>query len=200
MPGSDLPSLMDQTLSCASGAEWADWLEANQRASDGVWLALPKKGTAVASIGRPEAVEIALCYGWIDGKAASSSMPDGWWAQRFTPRRARSVWSKINRTLAESLIASGRMRPAGLEQIRLAQADGRWAAAYDPQSTAQVPSDLQEALDALPASAAAFRTLDARDRYQILLAIQTATKPEARARRIADHVARLAARETPGRS
>jgi uncharacterized protein YdeI (YjbR/CyaY-like superfamily) len=113
-----------------SADEFAAWLSANYGTAAEIWLALPKKGTPVASVTRPEAVDIALCYGWIDGKAISSTMPDGWWAQRFTPRRPRSVWSKVNVAKVEALISDGRMRPAGLIQVEAAKADGRWDAAY----------------------------------------------------------------------
>jgi uncharacterized protein YdeI (YjbR/CyaY-like superfamily) len=184
--GDDLP-----ILTFATAAEWEAWLDAEHEARPaGVWLQLAKKGTGVASITQAEAVEIALCFGWIDGQARR--VDDTWFRQRFTPRRARSIWSKINRDRATALIDAGRMRPAGLREVERAQEDGRWAAAYDGQRTATVPEDLQRALDAEPAAAEAFAGLDSRNRYAILHRTQTAVKPETRARRIATFVAMLA--------
>ncbi|MEV0756479.1 YdeI/OmpD-associated family protein [Streptosporangium sp. NPDC050280] len=187
--------MTDENLRFASVEEFATWLEANHRTADEVWVALPKKGTPVPSVTRSQALDVALCYGWIDGKAFSGNSPDGWWAQRFSPRRARSSWSKINCAKVEKLIAAGRMRAAGLEQIELAKADGRWAAAYAPASTAEVPPDLRAALDASPAAAAAFAALSRSNGYQILLTVEKARKAETRARRIADYVERLEAGE-----
>lgn len=184
---------MDPTLAFTSVAEFEEWLDANHDSADDVWVALPKKGTGVPSVTRGEALDVALCYGWIDGKATSQTTPEGWWAQRFCPRRARSRWSKINRIKVAQLIKEGRMQPPGLEQIELAKADGRWAAAYDPPSRAMVSPQLQAALDANPAAAAAFAELTKSGRYQILLNLQTAKKEETKARRIAGYVERLAA-------
>jgi uncharacterized protein YdeI (YjbR/CyaY-like superfamily) len=181
----------------ASADEFAAWLSANHDTAAEIWLALPKKGTAVASVTRPEAVDVALCYGWIDGKTTSSTMPDGWWAQRFTPRRPRSVWSKVNVAKVEALIAAGRMRPAGLAQVEAAKADGRWAAAYDSPRTAGVPADLRAALDAVPSAAAAFAALSATDRYQILLTLQNVKRSDTRVRRIAGYVETLAGSASP---
>ncbi|MBF8191531.1 YdeI/OmpD-associated family protein [Nonomuraea sp. K274] len=189
--------MTDDALRCATAEEFAAWMEAHHSAAGEVWLALPKKGTGVASVTRSEALDVALCYGWIDGKAFSGGVPDGWWAQRFSPRRARSPWSKINCARVEELIATGRMRPAGLEQVEQAKADGRWAAAYAPPSTAEVPPELQAALDASPAAATAFAALSKSSRYQILLTLQKAKKAETRARRIAGYVERLEAGEPP---
>jgi uncharacterized protein YdeI (YjbR/CyaY-like superfamily) len=181
----------------ASVEDFAAWMEANHATADEVWVPLPKKGTPVPSVTRGEALDVALCYGWIDGKAYSGDVPDGWWAQRFSPRRRRSPWSKINCARVEELIAAGLMRPAGLEQIEQAKADGRWAAAYAPQSTAEVTPELQAALDASPTAAAAFAKLSRSTRYQILLTIAKAKKAETRERRIADYVDRLATGEPP---
>ncbi|MGN9840957.1 YdeI/OmpD-associated family protein [Nonomuraea sp. H19] len=189
--------MTDDALHCATPEEFAAWLEDNHQKAGEVWLALPKKGTDAASVTRSEALDVALCYGWIDGKASSASMPDGWWAQRFSPRRPRSPWSKINCARVEELIAAGRMRPSGLEQVEQAKADGRWAAAYAPQSSAEVPPELQAALDASPAAAAAFAALSKSSRYQILLTLQKAKKAETRARRIAGYVERLEAGQSP---
>lgn len=189
--------MTDDNLAFASTEEFTAWMEVNHRTAAEVWLALPKKGTDVPSVTRSEALDVALCYGWIDGKATSATTPDGWWAQRFTPRTPRSTWSKVNRVKVEKLIQAGRMRPAGLEQIELAKADGRWAAAYDSPSTAEVPAELQAALDADPAAAEAFAALSKSNRYLILLNIQKAKRPETRTRRIQQYVSRLAAGEPP---
>jgi uncharacterized protein YdeI (YjbR/CyaY-like superfamily) len=189
--------MADDILHCASADEFAAWLEANHRTAGEIWLALPKKGTGVPSVTRSEALDVVLCYGWIDGKAFSGNMPDGWWSQRYSPRRSRSPWSKINCARVEELIAAGRMRSAGFEQIELAKADGRWAAAHDPPSTAETPPDLQAALEASPAAAAAFAALSKSNSYQILLTIQKAKKAETRARRIAGYIERLEAGESP---
>jgi uncharacterized protein YdeI (YjbR/CyaY-like superfamily) len=189
--------MTDDNLRFASAAEFTAWLEANHSIVDEVWLALPKKGNNVPSLTRSEALDVALCYGWIDGKAYSGNLPAGWWGQRFSPRRRRSPWSKINCARVDALIAAGRMRPAGLEQVQLAQADGRWAAAYAPQSTAQITPDLQAALDASPAAAAAFADLSKSSAYQILLTLSKLKKDETRTRRIADYIERLTAGESP---
>ncbi len=181
----------------ASVEEFAAWMEANHASADEVWVPLPKKGTDVPSVSRGEALDVALCYGWIDGKAFSGNVPEGWWAQRFSPRRRRSPWSRINCARVEELIAAGVMRPAGLEQISLAKADGRWEAAYAPQSTAEVTPELRAALDASPVAAEAFERLSRSSRYQILLTIAKAKKAETRERRIADYVDRLGRGEPP---
>lgn len=182
----DLP-----TISCSTATEWEAWLEAeHERTPGGVWLQIAKKGTGVPSVTQAEAVEVALCFGWIDGQ--SRRVDDTWFRQRFTPRRQRSIWSKINRDRALVLIEAGRMRPAGLREVERAQADGRWDAAYDGASTATVPDDLQAALDANPAAAEAFAGLNAQNRYSVLHRVQTAVRPETRARRIATFVAMLA--------
>ncbi|GAB1689875.1 YdeI/OmpD-associated family protein [Krasilnikovia sp. M28-CT-15] len=189
--------MSDESLTFASADDFAAWMEAHHDSADEVWVALPKKGTPVPSVTRAEALDVALCYGWIDGKAFSGNVPEGWWAQRFSPRRKRSPWSKINCAKVEQLIAEGRMRPAGLAQIEAAKADGRWEKAYAPPSTATVPADLRAALDAAPAAAAAFDKLSRSNSYLIVVEVERAVKPETRARRIATYVARLAAGEPP---
>jgi uncharacterized protein YdeI (YjbR/CyaY-like superfamily) len=141
-----------------------------------------------------EALHAALCFGWIDGQARGGD--DSFYLQRFTPRRARSIWSKRNRDFVTALIESGRMQPAGLREVERAKADGRWDAAYDAPSTATVPDDLQAALDASPAAAELFAGLSSQNRYAILHRVQTAKKPETRARRIEKFVAMLARGET----
>jgi uncharacterized protein YdeI (YjbR/CyaY-like superfamily) len=157
--------------------------------SDGVWLLIAKAGAEAKTITYAEAVEVALCHGWVDGQ--KKALDAGHWQQRFTPRRPRSTWSKINREKAEALIAAGRMQPAGLAAIAQAKEDGRWDAAYDGARTAVVPEDLQAALDAAPKARAFFATLNAANRYAVLWRVQTAVKPETRSRRIANLVAML---------
>ena len=165
-------------------AAWRDWLGENHADPDGVWLVLAKKGTEKpTSLTYDQALEEALCHGWIDGQARRRD--EATYRQRFTPRRPRSKWSRINRDKATALIGQGKMRPAGLAQVEQAQRDGRWEAAYESQSIAIVPDDLQRALDANPAAAAAFATLDSVNRYAVLYRVQDAKRPETRARRIA---------------
>lgn len=173
--------------------DWADWLDRHHEQPDGVWLRLAKKGSGLQSISYDEAVEVALCYGWIDGQ--SKRYDDQWWLQKFTPRRPKSIWSKINREKVERLIASGHMKPAGLRAVEAAKQDGRWAAAYDSPSTASVPADFQAELDKNPAAKDFFATLDSRNRYAILQRLQTAKKAETRARRIQQFTDMLANKE-----
>ncbi len=173
----------------ANQEAWSDWLAEHHADSAGVWIKLARKGSGFPSVSRDEALDLALCYGWIDSQGRSYD--EHHWLQRFTPRTARSKWSKINRVKVEQLIAEGRMQPAGLAAIEAAKADGRWDAAYDPPSTATVPPDLQEALDQNPAAAAFFATLNAANRFAILNRIQTVKKAETRARRIRQFVEML---------
>ncbi|EED65634.1 YdeI/OmpD-associated family protein [Comamonas testosteroni] len=170
------------------------WLKKNHAASGGLWLRIAKRGANEPSVTYPEAVEVALCWGWIDGQ--KKSLDDQHYLQRFTPRRARSVWSKINVEKVQALIEAGRMQPAGQAQIDAAKADGRWERAYDGARTSTVPEDLQAALEAEPAAKALFATINASNRYAILWRIQTAAKAETRARRIEQLVAMLARGET----
>ena len=188
--GDDLP-----VLPFPSRAEWAAWLEANHTSPDGVWVKLAKKGSRIPTVSFPEALEVALCYGWIDGQ--SRGLDNTWYLQRFTPRRPRSTWSKINRERALDLIERGEMKASGLAEIERAKADGRWDAAYDPPSRATVPDDLRAALDADPAAAEAFAKLDAQNRYAILHRLQNVKRPETRTRRIEGFVADLAAGKIP---
>jgi uncharacterized protein YdeI (YjbR/CyaY-like superfamily) len=162
--------------------EWAAWLEENHAASSGLWLRLAKKASGLSSVSYDEAVEVALCYGWIDGQ--KKSYDEASWLQKFTPRGPKSIWSKINRGKAEALIANSQMKPAGLRAIEQARQDGRWDAAYDSHSTATVPSDFQAELDKNPAAQAFFASLNSQNRYAILHRIQTAKKAETRAKRI----------------
>jgi uncharacterized protein YdeI (YjbR/CyaY-like superfamily) len=170
------------------------WLEEHGADADEVLIRMAKKHTGAASLDWVGAVDVALCFGWIDGQARR--IDDDWFVQRFTPRRARSIWSKVNRQKAEALIAAGRMRPAGLAEIERAKADGRWDAAYDGMATAGVPDDLAAALAAANLTDV-FAGLSSRNRYAITHRVQTAKKPETRARRIEKYVEMLAAGETP---
>ena len=174
-------------MSFATRGEWAAWLGAQHENAEGIWLKFAKKDSGIESVSYAEAVEVALCYGWIDGQAAAGD--DAHWLQRFTPRRARSRWSKINRDRATALIERGEMQAAGLREVERAKADGRWDAAYDGARSATVPDDLQAALDADDRAREFFATLDSANRYAILYRIQDAKKPETRARRIEKYVA-----------
>jgi uncharacterized protein YdeI (YjbR/CyaY-like superfamily) len=171
----------------ASRDAWDAWLAEHHEDADGVWIKIAKKASGIESVTHPEALEVALCYGWIDG--LRDRLDDEYFLQRFTPRRPRSKWSKINCGKATELIEQGRMRPAGLKEVERAKADGRWDAAYDGPRTATVPDDLQAALDADDGARAFFATLNATNRYAILHRIQDAKRPETRARRIAKYVA-----------
>ena len=177
----------------ASPQHWEAWLDEYHLTAKGLWIKFAKKGAGLDSVTYAEAVDGALCYGWIDGQTAS--LDDRFYLQRFTPRGPRSKWSKINRAKALALIDAGRMKPAGLAAVEQAQRDGRWEQAYDSPSTASVPDDLQRELDQNEAAAAFFATLDSRNRYAILYRIQDAKKPETRARRIEQFVAMLSRQE-----
>jgi uncharacterized protein YdeI (YjbR/CyaY-like superfamily) len=178
----------------ASREDWEAWLDASYASTpDGVWIEFARRGSGLASVTHAEALEVALCYGWIDGQVRRGD--ETHYAQRFLPRRPRSKWSKVNRAKAEALIESGAMRPAGLAEVERARADGRWDAAYDAQSRAAVPDDLAAELAARPAARAFFEALDSRNRYAILHRLQDAKKPETRARRLAKFVAMLEAGE-----
>ena len=170
------------------------WIDEHGEESDGIWLKFAKKDSGIESVFYAEAVEIALSHGWIDGQA--KRFDDHHYLQRFTPRRPRSKWSRINREKAERLIAEGRMRAAGLREIERAKEDGRWDDAYDSPSTATVPDDFQVALDAEPAAAEFFASLGSTKRYSFLYRITDAKRPETRAKRIADYVELLARGET----
>jgi uncharacterized protein YdeI (YjbR/CyaY-like superfamily) len=174
--------------------DWEKWLEKNHQKSDGIWLKLAKKRKGVEALDYPQALESALCYGWIDG--LKKTFDETAWIQRFTPRRPRSIWSKINREKAEGLIRDGRMKPAGLSAIESAKRDGRWEAAYDSWSAATVPDDLQAELNRNAKAAAFFELLSSRNRYAILFRIHTAKKAETRAKRIAEFIQMLKNKET----
>jgi uncharacterized protein YdeI (YjbR/CyaY-like superfamily) len=177
-------------LPFADAAAWSAWLAQHHASVPGVWLKLAKKASGIASVTYAEAVEEALCYGWIDGQARS--LDESWSLQRFTPRRARSIWSKLNCGRALALIEAGRMQPAGLAEIERAQRDGRWEAAYDSPRTAEAQNDLLAALAQDPAAEAAFATLDSRNRYAMLFQLHNAKRPETRAKRISKFVEMLA--------
>lgn len=170
------------------------WLKKNHASSSGLWLKIAKRDANEPSVTYPEAVEIALCWGWIDGQ--KNGLDDQHFLQRFTPRRARSIWSKINVDKAAALIEAGRMQAPGHAQIVAAQADGRWARAYDGARTSAVPEDLLVALEAEPRARAFFATINAANRYAVLWRIQTAVNAETRARRIAQLVEMLAQGKT----
>ena len=173
---------------------FAQWLESNHTKSRGIWLRIAKKDSGLSSVTYAQALDVALCYGWIDGQ--KRPYDETTWLQRFTPRSPRSVWSKINTGKVQTLIESGRMRPAGLAAVESAKADGRWESAYQPSKNAEIPADLQAALDANPKARAFFETLRGANRYAVIYRVSTAKKPETRARRIADFVEMLARGET----
>jgi uncharacterized protein YdeI (YjbR/CyaY-like superfamily) len=176
-------------------AAWRRWLNSNHQNAAAVRVVLAKAGTtSPTKLRYADALEEALCYGWIDGQAQRRD--DGTFCIRFTPRRRRSQWSQRNRLIAERLVKEGRMHAAGLAEIDRAKADGRWAAAYPGPATIAVPDDLLKALQAQPKAKAMFEKLSSQNRYAILYRIQTAKRTETRARRIKDFVAMLARGET----
>ncbi|MEV7321880.1 YdeI/OmpD-associated family protein [Streptomyces sp. NPDC093970] len=179
-----------QIVAFDSADAFEAWLGENHAVSPGIWLKLRKKGPGIVALDYAQALDAALCYGWIDGQKAG--LDDQWWLQRFTPRTPRSRWSKINREKVAALVEQGRMRAPGQAEVDRAKADGRWEAAYDSAKSATVPDDLAAALAADPAAAAFFETLDRQNRYAILYRIQDAKKAETRARRIGTYVAMLA--------
>lgn len=178
----------------ASASDWEDWLSSQPRSSRGVWLKLAKKQSGVRSVTRQEAIDGALCHGWIDGQL--QKFDERFWLVRFTPRSARSKWSRLNQIRGQALIDKGRMSAAGLEEVKRAKADGRWDAAYAPQSQAVVPGDLQIALNNNPEANHLFSRLDSTNRYAILYRVHDAKKPETRASRIEKYVQMLARGET----
>ena len=181
-------------LELADRSAWERWLEQNHESAEGVWLKFAKKGATRATVTQAQAIEVALCFGWIDGQVGA--VDEQFYRQRFTHRRARSRWSRINRDRATELIAAGLMRAAGLEEVHRAQADGRWQTAYEPQSAITVPADFQAALDAHPPAAEFFATLSGSDRYAFLYRIGDVKRAETRARRIAQYVELLGQRRT----
>lgn len=185
----DLP-----TLPFTNKKKWTDWLAKQHDKSSGVWLKLAKKDSGIASVTYDETVESALCYGWIDGQ--KKSFDDKYWLQKFTPRRPKSIWSKINTEKAERLIKSGEMKPAGLRTIEAAKKDGRWANAYESPKNISIPQDFQSALDKNKKAKAWFDMLNRTNRYAILSRIFTAKKAETRAQRIKQFIEMLEKNET----
>ncbi len=180
----DLPILL-----FATPGELEGWLEQSHASSPGFWLKIAKKGSGVESVSYAEALELALCFGWIDSQ--KRGLDERFFLQRFTPRRPRGKWSRINREKAEALITAGAMRPAGRAEVEAARADGRWQAAYAGQRTAEVPADLQRELDRSKAASEFFATLDSANRYAILYRLEDAKKPETRERRLLKFIAML---------
>ncbi|MEV0201067.1 YdeI/OmpD-associated family protein [Nonomuraea sp. NPDC050691] len=191
-PVAQPPSDAD-ALTFEDAAEWETWLAEHHETSGGVWLRIAKKGSGRVSVTRGEALDVALCYGWIDSHTRSCD--EAYFLQRFSPRRSRSVWSKVNVAKVEELIAEGRMRPPGLAVVLAAQADGRWDAAYESPRNVTVPEDLVEALEQDERAKAFFHTLGKSDQYIVILRLMTARTPETRAARLGRMVARLAAGE-----
>jgi uncharacterized protein YdeI (YjbR/CyaY-like superfamily) len=181
--------LPGEVLQFASVDDFEGWLTSNHDSHPGIWLKLANKGVERPSLSYAQALEVALCFGWIDGQKAAHD--DRYWLQRFTPRSSRSRWSQTNRNRAEELIAAGRIQAAGLAEIERARADGRWDAAYAGQRNAAVPEDLQRELDRDPQAAATFSQLDGHNRYAIIWRINDAKRPETRARRIAKYLEML---------
>jgi uncharacterized protein YdeI (YjbR/CyaY-like superfamily) len=184
MKPTDLPILPFETKK-----KWADWLSKGHDKSAGVWLKLAKKDSGIGSITYEEALDVALCYGWIDGQ--KKGFDDQYWLQKFTPRGPKSIWSKINTEKAERLIASGEMQPAGLKAIEAAKVDGRWAQAYESQKNISVPEDFQAALEKNRKAKAFFQTLNSVNRYAILFRIHNAKRAETRSKRIQQFVEML---------
>jgi uncharacterized protein YdeI (YjbR/CyaY-like superfamily) len=181
-------------LAFTDAASFEDWLGQQSTNSAGAWIKFAKQGARKSGLNKTEAIDAALCHGWIDGQL--NKYDDEHWLVRFTPRKARSKWSQVNKTRASNLISEGRMRPAGFAQIEAARADGRWADAYAPASSATVPPDLQDALDANPEAARFFSTLKGANRYAIIYRIGSVKSPETRAKKIAAFIEMLERGET----
>ena len=184
-----MPQDDQRVLSFENPKKWEAWLAKNHRESTGVWLRMAKKSAAASSVSYAEALDVALCYGWIDGQRRSESSET--WLQRFTPRSKRSIWSKINCEKAAALITAGQMKPAGAAEVERAKQDGRWNAAYEGRR-AEVPDDLAAALERNRKANAFFARLDSKNRYAVLFRIHNAKKQETRERRIAKFVEMLA--------
>ncbi len=176
-------------LQLASPEEWEAWLDAEHASSDGVWLKFAKKGSGVTTVVYAEALDVALCFGWIDSQVMT--LDERFYLQKFTPRRSRSKWSKINVEKIEALTKAGRMRPAGLEQVELAKADGRWNAAYSSPANMTEPPDLKKALKASPKAAEFWARLNKSNRYAVIYQLEDAKKPETRERRLAKFIGML---------
>jgi uncharacterized protein YdeI (YjbR/CyaY-like superfamily) len=182
-------------IAFSTAAEFRNWLADHHVDHAGIWLKFAKKASGIPSVTYPEAVDEALCFGWIDGQV--KRFDESWWLQRFTKRGPRSIWSKINVGHVTRLTAAGRMQPAGLAAVEAAQADGRWEAAYHSPSTAELPEDFRRAVDEVPAARAFCQTLAKSERYRIYFQITTAKQAETRARRIANLVSKLERGEKP---
>ena len=176
-------------MSFETQQDWEVWLKEHHAETKGIWLKIAKKEALSPSVSYAEALEGALCYGWIDGQKAA--FDDKYWLQKFTPRTAKSIWSKVNCGKAEALIAEGRMQPAGLRQVELAKSDGRWERAYESQSKITIPADFQSELDKNPKARDFFSTLDSANRYAFLFRIHAAKKPETRSAKIQKFVEML---------
>ncbi|MCP2349045.1 YdeI/OmpD-associated family protein [Nonomuraea roseoviolacea] len=187
------PPSGEEIMTFEDAAQWEAWLAEHHETPGGVWLRIAKKGSGEVSVTRGEALDVALCYGWIDSHTRSCD--EASYLQRFSPRRARSVWSKVNVAKVEELVAAGRMRPPGLAAVLAAQADGRWEAAYESPRNATVPEDLAEALERDERAKAFFDTLGKSDRYLVILRLMTARTPRTRAARLGRMIAGLAAGE-----
>jgi len=179
-----------------SKKKFAEWLAKNHDKSAGLWLKIAKKATGISTVTYAEALDVALCYGWIDGQ--KGSFDEQYFLQKFTPRRPKSIWSKINVEKVERLIASGEMKLSGLKAVEAAKLDGRWAAAYSSQKNMEVPADFQSALNKNKKAKAFFETLTGSRRYSFLLRIETAKKAETREKRIRQFVEMLAKGEMFG--
>jgi uncharacterized protein YdeI (YjbR/CyaY-like superfamily) len=173
-------------VECPDDAHWERWLEEHHAQATDAWVKIAKKGSGVTTVHYPEVLDTAICFGWID--AVRRPLDDTYFLQRFTPRGPRSKWSQVNREKVLALTAAGRMRPAGNEQVKAAQADGRWDAAYEPQSRASIPDDFQRALDAEPAAREFFATLRGQKRYAFLYRLHNVKTQTARDRRIANYI------------
>ncbi len=179
----------DRKVTFATQEDWEAWLGSNGEVVTAVWLRIAKKSAEQPTITYAQALEGALCYGWIDGQKQKEG--EHYWLQRFTPRTARSIWSKINKANAEALMLAGRMRPTGIREINRAKQDGRWEAAYSSASASTVPDDFQRALDSNPSAKQFFATLNSQNRYAVLFRIQNVKRAETRARKIAQFIEML---------
>ena len=193
-PAAKQPKPELEILQCAADADWERWLVAHHADSPGVWLKFAKKGSEIATVKYAQALDTALCYGWIDGQVRR--LDESFYLQRFTRRGPRSKWSQINRDHVARLTESGRMREPGQAKVDAARADGRWDAAYEPQSRATVPDDLQRALDAHPDAQRFFATLTGSTRYAFLHRLHHVSQPAARAKRISSYIELLSAGRT----
>ncbi|MFG2752719.1 YdeI/OmpD-associated family protein [Streptomyces xanthophaeus] len=171
-----------ELLAFPDAEAFEEWLAGHHTRQEGVWIKVAKKKSGIPTVTDDELVDVGLCYGWISGQRRS--LDEQYYLQKYVPRRARSLWSRVNVDKVEALTAAGRMREPGLAEVRRAQADGRWAAAYDSQKTATVPPDLAAALDADPAAGKAFEALDRTGRYQLVLPLLQALTPDTRRARL----------------